>query len=140
MNSIATAYISDFYKHFKLGLPDKKYLLRAKEITILTGVFGTGTAILIAKADVGFIFDFFQELLGTIGGTLGGIFVLAVFFKRSTSTGVLYGAAAGVMATIAMKSFTEVNGYLYGAIGVISCVVVGLLFSLRSNKNMSLKN
>jgi len=138
MNSIATAYISDFHKHFKPGLSDKKYLLRAREITILTGVFGTGTAILITKADVGFIFDFFQELLGTIGGTLGGIFVLAVFFKRATSMGVLYGAAAGVLATIAMRTLTEVNGYLYGAIGVISCVIVGLLFSLKTYEKKSL--
>jgi hypothetical protein len=29
-----------------------------------------------------------------------------------------------------MKNFTEVNGYLFGAIGVISCFVVGLIVSI----------
>jgi Na+/proline symporter len=93
------------------------------------GVFGTATAILIATSNVGFIFDFFQELLGIIGGSLAGVFALAVFFKKANPAGAITGTLGGALVTILAKSFTDVNGYLYGAIGVVSCVTIGLLIS-----------
>ncbi|MBK8505985.1 MAG: sodium:solute symporter [Saprospiraceae bacterium] len=130
MNSIATAYITDFHKHFWPNEPDKKYLVLAKYVTVLMGVFGTCTAIWIATANVGFIFDFFQEVLGMIGGSLGGVFALAVITKTANAKGVITGMVAGVLITIIFKNFTDVNGYLFGAIGVISCFVVGLVVSV----------
>ena len=94
------------------------------------GAFGTVTAIWIALADVKFIFDFFQQLLGMIGGSLAGVFALAVFTKSANPTGALVGTIAGAVITFLVKSFTDVNGYLYGAVGVISCFLIGLLVSI----------
>ena len=130
MNSIATAYITDFHKHFWPGSEDKTYLRIAKYVTILMGAFGTGTAIWIATANVEFIFDFFQEILGIIGGSLGGVFALAVFTKRANSRGAVVGIIAGAIVTVLIKNFTDVNGYLFGAIGVVTCFAVGWLASV----------
>lgn len=130
MNSISTAYITDFHKKIWPGESDERYLHLAKIVTILMGAFGTLTAIWIAVSDVGFIFDFFQEILGTIGGSLAGVFVLAVFVKRTTPTGALIGILAGALITLWAKNFTEINGYFYGAIGVMSCVAIGYLVSI----------
>jgi Na+/proline symporter len=134
MNSIATAYITDLHKHFWPGDSDKRYLLLAKYVTILMGLFGTCTAIWIATANVEFIFDFFQEILGVIGGSLGGVFALAVFTKRANARGVIIGTIVGALVTILVKNYTHVNGYLYGAIGVITCFVVGYLVSLTGDR------
>lgn len=136
MNSIATAYITDFHKRFWPDLTDRRYLKLAKFITVLMGAFGTLMAILIATSEIGYIFDFFQELLGMIGGSLGGVFILAVFFKKATSKGAIIGTLGGALCTILAKNFTDINGYLYGAIGAISCVLIGLTFSHIFNNKL----
>jgi SSS family transporter len=130
MNSIATAYITDIHRYLKPGLRDGEYLKLAKTITVVMGLFGTLTAIWIAATEVGFIFDFFQKLLGMIGGCLAGVFILAIFSQRANSTGVVIGTLSGAGITFLVSKFTDVNGYLYGAIGVLSCVIIGFVFSM----------
>ncbi|NND08401.1 MAG: sodium/solute symporter, partial [Saprospiraceae bacterium] len=129
MNSIATAYITDFHKQIWPGSTDRQYLRLARFVTILMGIFGTITAMWIAVSSVGFIFDFFQEILGMIGGSLAGVFALAVFFKRANAWGAVAGTIGGAMVTLIAKNTTDINGYLYGAVGVVSCVLIGLIVS-----------
>ncbi|MEX0882623.1 MAG: sodium/solute symporter, partial [Cyclobacteriaceae bacterium] len=130
MNSIATAYITDIHKYFKPKLGDLEYLKLAKIITVVMGVFGTLTAMWIAASEVGFIFDLFQKLLGMIGGCLAGVFVLAIFSQRANATGVIIGTISGAVITFLVSRYTDVNGYLYGAIGVMSCVLIGYIGSV----------
>lgn len=137
MNSIATAYISDIHKYFKPKLGDREYLKLAKIITVVMGLFGTLTAIWIAASEVGFIFDLFQKLLGMIGGSLAGVFVLAIFSQKANATGVIIGTISGAAITFLISRYTDVNGYLYGAIGVVSCVLIGYVFSLLFPKGTS---
>ena len=54
---------------------------------------------------------------------------LAVFFKRANSWGAVAGTIGGAMVTMIVKNTTDINGYLYGAVGVVSCVLIGLLVS-----------
>lgn len=129
MNSISTVYVVDFHKRIWPGLSDSKYLKMARWLTVITGAFGTMVALFIASSDVGFIFDFFQTTLGIIGGSLAGVFVLAIFTKQTHAKGAIAGVVAGAVLTLLVKYLTEINGYLYGAIGVVSCVVVGWLVS-----------
>ncbi|WP_202927983.1 hypothetical protein [Cyclobacterium roseum] len=77
-----------------------------------------------------FIFDLFQKLLGMIGGSLAGVFVLAIFSQKANATGVIIGTISGAVITFSISRYTDVNGYLYGAIGVLSCVLIGYVFSL----------
>ena len=130
MNSIATAYITDIHKYLKPGLGDREYLKLAKIVTVIMGVFGTLTAIWIAATEVGFIFDLFQKLLGMIGGCLAGVFILAIFSQRANAIGVIIGTLSGAGITFIVSRLTDVNGYLYGAVGVLSCVIIGFLSSL----------
>lgn len=130
MNSIATAYVTDIHKNFHSDWDDKKNLNLAKLITVIMGIFGTVTAIWIAATEVGFIFDLFQKLLGMIGGCLAGVFILAIFTQRANAYGAIIGTLSGALITFLISYFTEVNGYLYGAIGVISCVAIGYFTSI----------
>ncbi|MCB0687851.1 MAG: sodium/solute symporter, partial [Saprospiraceae bacterium] len=135
MNSISTAYVNDFHKRLNPLVNDRSLLQVARWVTILMGAFGTLTAIWIAMADVKFIFDFFQQLLGMIGGSLAGVFALAVFTKKANATGAIIGTFAGAITTFFVKTFTDVNGYLYGAVGVITCFLVGILVSNLTGQN-----
>ncbi|WP_439483561.1 sodium:solute symporter family transporter [Cyclobacterium plantarum] len=137
MNSISTAYITDIHKFFNPKLVDREYLKLAKIVTVVMGVFGTLTAMWIAVSEVGFIFDLFQKLLGMIGGSLAGVFVLAIFSQKANATGVIIGTISGALITFLVSRYTEVNGYLYGAIGVLSCVLIGYTFSLLFPKGKS---
>ncbi|WP_375584027.1 sodium/solute symporter [Cyclobacterium xiamenense] len=130
MNSIATAYITDVHSFFNPDSNDRQRLHLAKIITVLMGLFGTLAAMWIASSEVGFIFDLFQKLLGMIGGSLAGVFVLAIFTQRANATGAISGTLCGAGITFLVSRFTDVNGYLYGAIGVISCFAIGYVVSL----------
>ncbi|MCC5936365.1 MAG: sodium/solute symporter [Lunatimonas sp.] len=130
MNSISTAYISDIHRLFRPGWGDSRNLRLAKWLTVWIGFFGTMSAVWIALSNVGFVFDLFQKLLGMIGGALAGVFILGIFTQRASSRGALVGILAGTLITFLVSRFTETNGYLFGAVGVLSCVATGYVASL----------
>ncbi len=130
MNSISTAYISDIHRIFRPGWGDSKNLKLAKWLTVWIGFFGTMSAVWIAVSNIGFVFDLFQKLLGMIGGTLAGVFILGIFTRRASAKGALLGILAGTLITFVVSQLTDTNGYLFGAVGVVSCVVTGYLTSL----------
>jgi len=130
MNSIAAAYVTDFHRRFKPEVSDHSCLVLARWLTVLIGVVGTGSAALIASCGIRSLFDHFNMLLGLCGGGLAGIFILAVFTRRATARGVLIGAIVGAASPLVVKYTTSINPFLYGAIGVGACVLVGYTCSL----------
>lgn len=129
MNSVSTSYISDIHKRFRPRMDDREYLRIAKQVTVAMGVFGTASAMVIVALDVQIIFDLFQEVVGLMGGGLAGIFILGIFTKRANAPGAITGIIAGALITWFIKQNTDISIYLYGAIGVISCVIVGYFAS-----------
>lgn len=129
MNSIATAYTTDIHIRFNKGKSDYQNLKLAKWLTILIGLIGTGSAMFIAVAKVEYIFDYFQAVLGLFGGGLAGLFILAIFIPKANSAGAIAGLFGSAIVTWVVRSQTDVIGYLYAAIGVTSCVVIGYLVS-----------
>jgi len=135
MNSISSAYIIDIHPQFKKITNDRANLRLAKWITLFIGFLGTSSGMLIALADVEYIFDYFQELLGLFGGGLAGIFVLAVFVRKANSMGAIVGLFGSALVTWVVKSQTDITIYLYGGVGVVSCVLIGYLVSLFVGDN-----
>jgi len=129
MNSITTAYITDIHRYFRPSWGDVQFLRLAKWLTVVIGLIGTLSAVWIAVANIGFIFDLFQKLMGMIGGSLAGVFILGIFTHRANARGALAGILTGTIVTLFVSRYTDVNGYLYGAIGVITCVVIGYMAS-----------
>lgn len=130
MNSIATAYISDIQKRFNKNSSDAHSLKLAKWITVIIGFIGTCSAMFIAFTHVDFIFNYFQEVLGVFGGGLAGVFVLAIFTKKANATGAIVGVLGGAAMTWLVKYNTDISLYLYGAVGVVSSVLIGYLVSV----------
>src|SRR5690606_13972345 len=130
INSISSANIIAFHSRFAKYRSDKKNLALAKWLTVIIGVVGTMSAMWIAAANVVYIFDFFQEVLGLFGGGLAGIFLLAVFIKKAHGMGALYGFFGSALITFLVRTYSDVTVYLYGAVGVMSCVIIGYLISL----------
>ena len=129
MNSISASYFSDIYQRFNKSESDITTLKVARIVTIISGIFGTISAMLIVALDIQFAFDFFQEVLGILGGSLAGVFILGIFTKRANTIGVVGGLIAGVITVWAIRSNSTISVYLYGAISVMTCVIVGYLLS-----------
>jgi SSS family transporter len=140
MNSVATVWVNDIHRRFRPGFSDTYFLRLARWVTVIVGVFATGSAMLIGSLDIKYIFDVFQEVLGLIGGSLAGVFVLAIFTRRATGVGAVAGLFVGAAVPWLIKTtgVIAVHPYLYGGIGVVSCVATGLVFSLFGGKERPL--
>ncbi|HRQ49574.1 MAG TPA: sodium/solute symporter [Agriterribacter sp.] len=130
INSISASYFSDIYQRFNKNADAQTTLKVARLTTVMAGLFGTISAMLIVALDVRFAFDLFQEVLGILGGSLAGVFILGIFTNRANAAGVISGLIVGVAAVWWVRSNTTVSVYLYGAISVLACVLAGYLFSL----------
>jgi Na+/proline symporter len=134
LNSIATSYISDIHCRFYPQVSDRLKLKLAQQITMLMGIFGILIAAAIAALNIEFIFDLFQEVLGIVAGSLAGGFILGIFTKRANSYGVLLGIITSIIAVSIVKNSTDISLYVYGAISVATCVIVGYVVSILTPK------
>jgi solute:Na+ symporter, SSS family len=130
LNSIATAYVTDFHRRFKPATSDSGDLLIARLVTLLLGVVGILSACWLASTDVKFLWDAFLKLLGLTGGALAGLFALGIFTTRATGPGALVGAVVSAITLYFVQRSPDVSFLLYGAIGIIVCFVAGYLASL----------
>ncbi|MFI4874631.1 MAG: sodium:solute symporter [Blastopirellula sp. JB062] len=129
MNSIASAAVNDFW--IRLTGPTKPELeIRlARFLTLLIGAVGTAMALVMAVSDIASLFDYFNLMLGMLGGGLSGIFILAVFTTRANWIGAIFGLIAGAIATAIVQFDSSVHVYLAGAAGTLTCVTIGYVAS-----------
>jgi len=130
MNSMATVFVTDFYHRFRPNSPDRTRLLLARIITVVLGVFGTAGALLMATYPIKSLWDLFLALLGLLGGGLGGVFALGIFTRRANAAGAIVGIISSTAILYYVQRHTDVHFLLYGAIGILSCVILGYLASL----------
>jgi SSS family solute:Na+ symporter len=130
LNSMATAFVTDFYGRLAPGASDAKLVRLAQRITVLFGVMGTGVALVMAKMQMASLWDFFMQLIGLTGGALAGLFALGMFTRRANGAGAMVGAACGVAALYVVQRHMRVSFFLYGGIGILVTFVVGYVASL----------
>ena len=76
------------------------------------------------------IWDQFLKIMGLFGGGLAGMFVVGIFTLRAHQTGVLIGFAVSAVTLYRVSTSGTVHLFLYGAIGILTCSIVGWLTSL----------
>lgn len=130
INSAATAIVNDFLRRFKSRVPDKKWLVIARWLTVLVGSFGTTTAIIMSYCNIKSMVDAFTMIFGLLGGGLAGLFILGAFSRRAHSYGALLGAFGTAIILYYVQAYTSIHFFLYGAIGLSSCVILGFVFSI----------
>ena len=70
-------------------------------------------------------------------GVLGGLFILGALSRRANAAGAMIGAIVGAAVMFAMWKFTPINGYLYTASGIATCVVAGWITSLAFGRPLN---
>ena len=89
---------------------------------------------LMATWDIASLLDYFNTILGLLTSGLGGLFVMAVFFPRIKGKAALTGFIVGELVVFLMYLYTDVNFFLFGAIGIVVSVLVSLTLSLSKGE------
>lgn len=130
MNSVATLVSVDFYDRLTHGSTQKKSVFFAEIMTVVVGLVGIASALLLSRFDVHSLFDVSIELAGLLGGGFAGAYTLGMFTRRANSQGVAIGIGASIFLTLIAWSFKLVHPYFYLAISIMLCIVIGYLASL----------
>ncbi|MBL7219784.1 MAG: sodium/solute symporter [Phycisphaerae bacterium] len=136
MNSVATAFTTDFYRRLQTEVSDRKCLNVARVITVVIGVGGMGLALAMDTWDINSLWQQFNRFLGLFGAGLAGLFLLAVFTRRTSGSGALIGLLCSVGVQYCVRE--HIHGILFNVTGLVSCFVVGYAASLviRNRKNI----
>lgn len=130
LNSIATAWVNDFHARLRPTMSDASRLRIAKVVTIGSGLLGTAIALLMTTFDIASAWDAFLGMVALTGSTLAGLFALGIFSRRANGRGAVVGAVASVAVLIYVQRCSSLHFFTYGAIGLLTCVVVGWAASL----------
>lgn len=135
VNSVSTAFTSDFYRHFFPESSDKKHLAVARWSGVIFGGIGVGFALLMATLNILSLFDYFNKILGLLASGLGGLFIMGIFFPRIDSRSALTGFSVSTGVLLFVQVGTDISFWLYGFIGIVVSVFVAYIASLIfSNK------
>ena len=135
MNSAATAIVTDFILRFKPSFPEHRRLPLARILTIILGVFGTVTALVLASGNIKSIWDSISMIISPFGGALGGLFLLGAVTKRGNAIGGLCGIICGVGTFFIIQLKTPVHFLLYTSIAVAVTFVAGYIISVLTGGN-----
>lgn len=130
MNSISTAFTTDFFKRFRKNTTSPRDLSIARTATLISGVLGILAAIWMATSDILSLWDKFFEVLGLFTGGLGGVFLLGMLFRRANDTGAIAGLLVSSVVQYLVPRYFDLHSLLYVTTGVVTCVVVGYVVSL----------
>ena len=130
MNSMATAFVTDFYRRFKPNASEHSCLNLARWATLIIGVIATAVALIMVTFDIKSASLFFTSILGLFSSGLAGLFALGIFTKRSRGIGAFIGAITSAIVLYFIKYYTEINFYLYAFLGFVVCFIVGYFASL----------
>ncbi len=136
INSVSTAFSVDFVQRFRPSIKDTALLRIARWTCVVSGLIGLGIALLMATWDIASLLDYFNTILGLLTSGLGGLFVMAVFFPRIKGRAALTGFIAGELVVFLMYLYTDVNFFLFGAIGIVVSVLVSLTLSFSKGEGI----
>ncbi|MFI3295717.1 MAG: cyclically-permuted mutarotase family protein, partial [Rikenellaceae bacterium] len=139
VNSLATAFTVDIYRHFAKKSSDKKEVSVARISGLVMGGLGIGIAILMATMNILSLFDFFNFLLGLLSSGIAALFLIGIFIPRIGSKSALGGFIMGNISLWLISTYTDMSFWLYGFSGILLTVGYSLLFSFifKSNKDIN---
>lgn len=129
INSLTTATIVDFYQRLlRPGRSPEHYAAAGR---VGTACWGAAATLLVLYAGrLGELALAYNRVSSFLSGPLLGIFLLAALTRRTTSAGVLMGAATGAVSVAWIGVTTPWSFFWYGPIGVVVTFAAGYLASL----------
>ena len=137
LNSLATATVIDFYRRsYRPAETDRHYLTVSKVATGLWGLFACVVALWAAQQ--GSLVEVVNKYGSFFYGSILGVFILAVGFRRANGTGAFVGLIAGMSAVAYVATSTPIAFLWQNVIGAAVVVAVGLTVSAFTTRPSSL--
>lgn len=131
MNSISTIFTMDFYRYLGTGSKSERHLVRVgRTVSFVSLVVAT----LVARPLLGQFdqaFQYIQEFTGFFTPGVVALFLLGIFWKRTTANGALAAAIGSAVLSVALKlgwpglPFIDRVGLVF-----LACIAIGALVSL----------
>ncbi|MDM3870058.1 sodium/sugar symporter [Porticoccus sp. W117] len=136
MNSISTIFTMDIYRHFKPDTDTNK-LVSIGRIVALTAIV---IAMIIAKPLLGNFsqaFQFIQEFTGFFTPGIVVLFLLGMFWKKTTATAALTAAVGSFVLSLLGKLFWPELPFM-DRVGLVflACTVLAVVISLQSRQEV----
>jgi Na+/proline symporter len=141
LNSLSTATVIDFYRRYvRREGPDSHFLNVARIATTFWGVFAS--LIAIWAAELGSLIEVVNRFGSFFYGSILGVFLLAVGWKRANGTGAFVGLIAGMAAVAWFATNTRVSFLWHNVIGAVAVFAVGVMVSelFRTRTTQKLTN
>ena len=129
INSVATLVSVDFYERYSKKATQKKTLKVAEFATIIGGLVGIGTALLLARANIQSALETSFALGGLLGGGFAGCYALGIFTKRANWQGAMIGVAVSIVFTLFVWTQDAVHPIFYLFVANFTTILVGYISS-----------
>jgi Na+/proline symporter len=128
LNALSTATVIDFYRRYvRREAADAHFLAVSKVATGFWGVFTCLVA--IWAAELGSLIEVVNRFGSFFYGSILGVFLLAILWKRASGHGAFVGLFAGMAAVGWVASATDVAFLWLNVVGAVSVFVVGVVVS-----------
>lgn len=130
LNALSASTVIDFYqRHFKQGASDAHYLSISKYATGFWGLFASITALF--ATNLGSLIEVVNLFGSYFYGSLLGVFVLAVGFRRASAGDAFWGLIGGMVTVGIVATVTDISYLWYNLVGVVAVCAVGWIGLVR---------
>lgn len=133
LNSMSTVFVTDIYTPYLKG---KSIRTKASDlqvsygVTIVFSVFVFLFTYFVVNGNTTSLITMIGEYCSYITGSILGVFLLAMFTRRTNHIGATVGFVLGIISTFLVAQYTDINWGWYNVVGVAMCFIPGYLISL----------
>lgn len=128
LNALSTASVIDIYRrHLRKDADDSHYVLASKWATVFWGLFACVVATF--AANIGSLIEAVNKFGSYFYGSILGVFILALGFRRVNAHGAFVGLVAGMSTVAYVAAFTRTAWLWQNVVGAVVVTVVGLIVS-----------
>jgi Na+/proline symporter len=125
LTALSSVTMVDFYRRFLVRHEgEAHYMLASRLCTLFWGAFAVAFALYAGR--LGSLIVAVNKVGSYFYGSLLGVFILAIFFRKATALGAFVGLVSGMAVVYATSELTTVAWLYYNVIGTLVVLVVGL--------------
>ncbi len=126
--ALSTSSVIDFYRRFGPANADDAHVLMASRVAIgFWGLFASIVA--IWAAELGSLIEVVNRFGSLFYGSILGVFLLAIGYKRANSTGAFAGMITGMAVILSIAFYTKIAFLWHNPIATIVVFSVGVIVS-----------
>ena len=126
--SLSTATVIDFYRRWVRPVAsDHHFVFVSRVATGFWGLFASVVA--VYSVELGSLIEVVNRFGSYFYGTILGVFLLAIGWRRANGNGAFVGLIAGMSAVGYIETFTDVEFLWLNIVGAVAVFVVGVIVS-----------